>query len=183
MVSKLNSDRKPGEGAGQAISRIYGKIGFTGLWNGLPVRIFMIGTLTAFQWLIYDSFKVYLGVRIPDTSAPRCTCITVANTTCSCPRLEDTEESPLLEALQLRRSYSSVNTATIAFLAEERKRVQWFNATLFTSINTRFFLFDFSKTRNRSPTNNDNRHLTHGKPSHKHNPQCRFPIASRGLAV
>jgi solute carrier family 25 phosphate transporter 3 len=62
MVSKLNSDRKAGEGAGQAIGRIYGKIGFAGLWNGLPVRIFMIGTLTAFQWLIYDSFKVYLGV-------------------------------------------------------------------------------------------------------------------------
>ncbi|RMZ67789.1 DFFRY protein [Pyrenophora seminiperda CCB06] len=62
MVSKLNSDRKPGEGAGQAIGRIYGKIGFAGLWNGLPVRIFMIGTLTAFQWLIYDSFKVYLGL-------------------------------------------------------------------------------------------------------------------------
>lgn len=64
MVSKLNSDRKAGEGAGQAIGRIYGKIGFSGLWNGLPVRIFMIGTLTAFQWLIYDSFKVYLGVSI-----------------------------------------------------------------------------------------------------------------------
>lgn len=62
MVSKLNSDRKAGEGAGQAITRIYGKIGFAGLWNGLPVRIFMIGTLTAFQWLIYDSFKVYLGL-------------------------------------------------------------------------------------------------------------------------
>ena len=62
MVSKLNSDRKAGEGAGQAISRIYGNIGFRGLWNGLPTRIFMIGTLTAFQWLIYDSFKVYLGV-------------------------------------------------------------------------------------------------------------------------
>jgi hypothetical protein len=64
MVSKLNNDRKPGEGAGQAIGRIYGKIGFGGLWNGLPVRIFMIGTLTAFQWLIYDSFKVYLGVSL-----------------------------------------------------------------------------------------------------------------------
>ncbi len=64
MVSKLNSDRKAGEGAGQAIGRIYGKIGFAGLWNGLPVRIFMIGTLTAFQWLIYDSFKVYLGVSL-----------------------------------------------------------------------------------------------------------------------
>ena len=62
MVSKLNADRKAGEGAGQAIGRIYKNIGFSGLWNGLPVRIAMIGTLTAFQWLIYDSFKVYLGV-------------------------------------------------------------------------------------------------------------------------
>jgi len=62
MVSKLNSDRQPGEGAGKAMSRIYGNIGFKGLWNGLPVRIVMIGTLTAFQWLIYDSFKVALGL-------------------------------------------------------------------------------------------------------------------------
>jgi len=62
MVSKLNSERKAGEGAGKAMGRIYGNIGFTGLWNGLPVRILMIGTLTAFQWLIYDSFKVYLGL-------------------------------------------------------------------------------------------------------------------------
>jgi solute carrier family 25 phosphate transporter 3 len=62
MVSKLNSDRAPGESAVAAISRIYGKIGFVGLWNGLPVRIAMIGTLTGVQWLIYDSFKVYLGL-------------------------------------------------------------------------------------------------------------------------
>ncbi|KAI9718288.1 MAG: hypothetical protein M1828_006752 [Chrysothrix sp. TS-e1954] len=62
MVSKLNADRKAGEGAMTAISRIYGNIGFSGLWNGLPVRIVMIGTLTAFQWLIYDTWKVYLGV-------------------------------------------------------------------------------------------------------------------------
>jgi len=62
MVSKLNADRKAGESAVAAISRIYGNIGFAGLWNGLPVRIAMIGTLTAFQWLIYDSFKVYLGL-------------------------------------------------------------------------------------------------------------------------
>lgn len=61
MVSKLNADRKAGEGAGQALGRIYKDIGFKGLWNGLPVRIAMIGTLTAFQWLIYDSFKVYMG--------------------------------------------------------------------------------------------------------------------------
>ncbi|KAL8934570.1 MAG: hypothetical protein Q9211_005154, partial [Gyalolechia sp. 1 TL-2023] len=62
MVSKLNADRQPGESGGQAMSRIYGNIGFRGLWNGLPVRIAMIGTLTAFQWLIYDSFKVSLGL-------------------------------------------------------------------------------------------------------------------------
>jgi len=62
MVSKLNSDRQPGESAGKAISRIYRNIGFVGLWNGLPVRILMIGTLTGAQWLIYDSFKVYLGL-------------------------------------------------------------------------------------------------------------------------
>lgn len=45
MVSKLNADRKAGEGAMTAVSRIYGNIGFKGLWNGLPVRIGMIGTL------------------------------------------------------------------------------------------------------------------------------------------
>ena len=43
MVSKLNADRAPGEGFGAAMSRIYAKIGFGGLWNGLPVRIVMIG--------------------------------------------------------------------------------------------------------------------------------------------
>lgn len=45
MVSKLNSNRKAGEGAGAAVGRIYKEIGFGGLWNGLPVRILMIGTL------------------------------------------------------------------------------------------------------------------------------------------
>lgn len=62
MVSKLNADRRAAESAGAALARIYGQIGFAGLWNGLPVRIGMIGTLTAVQWLIYDSFKVYLGL-------------------------------------------------------------------------------------------------------------------------
>lgn len=39
MVSKLNAERQAGESFGGAMSRIYGKIGFGGLWNGLPVRI------------------------------------------------------------------------------------------------------------------------------------------------
>ncbi|KAL4876070.1 mitochondrial carrier domain-containing protein [Aspergillus karnatakaensis] len=62
LVSKLNADRQAGESAMKAVSRIYGNIGFSGLWNGLPVRILMLGTLTGFQWLIYDSFKVFLGL-------------------------------------------------------------------------------------------------------------------------
>jgi len=62
MVSKLNSARKPGEGSGAAVGRIYRDIGFAGLWNGLPVRIIMIGTLTGFQWMLYDSFKLFMGL-------------------------------------------------------------------------------------------------------------------------
>lgn len=46
MLQRLRSVRNAaGESAGKAISRIYGNIGFAGLWNGLPVRIAMIGTL------------------------------------------------------------------------------------------------------------------------------------------
>lgn len=62
MVSKVNADRRQGESMVEASKRIYSRIGFGGLWNGLPVRIFMIGTLTSFQWLIYDSFKAYIGL-------------------------------------------------------------------------------------------------------------------------
>lgn len=68
MVSKLNADRKPGESFGTATSRIYGNIGFIGLWNGLPVRIVMIGTLTGLQWMIYDYFKIFMG--FPTTGGP-----------------------------------------------------------------------------------------------------------------
>ena len=41
-----------GESATQSVSRIYKHIGFVGLWNGLIVRIVMLGTLTGFQWLM-----------------------------------------------------------------------------------------------------------------------------------
>lgn len=61
MVSKLNANKQPGEAAGAATKRIYGEIGFRGLWNGLPVRIVMIGTLTGLQWMIYDYFKIVMG--------------------------------------------------------------------------------------------------------------------------
>lgn len=71
MVSKLNADRGAGEGFGAAMSRIYGKIGFAGLWNGLPVRIVMIGTLTGLQWMIYDAFKIFMGLPTTGGGDPK----------------------------------------------------------------------------------------------------------------
>ena len=45
---------------------IGGVISEMGWWQlatrGLGLRIAMIGTLTATQWAIYDSFKVYVGL-------------------------------------------------------------------------------------------------------------------------
>ncbi|KAK4192794.1 putative phosphate carrier protein [Podospora australis] len=70
MVSKLNTYRKAGEGFGAVTSRIYSDIGFKGLWNGLPVRIFMIGTLTGLQWMIYDYFKIFMGLPTTGGAAP-----------------------------------------------------------------------------------------------------------------
>ena len=36
-----------------------------GMWKGLTPRIIMIGTLTALQWFIYDSVKVYFRMPRP----------------------------------------------------------------------------------------------------------------------
>lgn len=70
MVSKLNTYRKAGEGFGTVTSRIYKDIGFRGLWNGLPVRIVMIGTLTGLQWMIYDYFKIFMGLPTTGGAPP-----------------------------------------------------------------------------------------------------------------
>jgi len=70
MVSKLNSSRQPGETSGAAVGRIYKDIGFGGLWNGLPVRIVMIGTLTGLQWMIYDYFKIFMGLPTTGGAPP-----------------------------------------------------------------------------------------------------------------
>jgi len=61
MVSILNK-RTSSAGTGQQVKEIYSEIGFNGLWKGLGTRIFMIGTLTCLQWVIYDSFKVWCGL-------------------------------------------------------------------------------------------------------------------------
>lgn len=56
IVSKLNQN------PGSSIGAIAKELGFAGCWSGLLPRIFMIGTLTALQWFVYDSFKVYSGL-------------------------------------------------------------------------------------------------------------------------
>mmetsp|Transcript_40350 Transcript_40350/g.61583 ORF Transcript_40350/g.61583 Transcript_40350/m.61583 type:complete len:91 (+) Transcript_40350:655-927(+) len=61
MVSILNK-RESSDSAMKQVKDIYGEIGFGGLWKGLGTRIFMVGTLTCLQWVIYDSFKVACGL-------------------------------------------------------------------------------------------------------------------------
>jgi len=59
VVSILNKEK--GSTAGQVLK----KLGPMGVWKGLGARIFMIGTLTALQWFIYDSVKVYFKLPRP----------------------------------------------------------------------------------------------------------------------
>jgi len=65
VVSVLNKEK--GSTAGQVLKRL----GPAGVWKGLTARIIMIGTLTALQWFIYDSVKVYFKLpRPPPPSMP-----------------------------------------------------------------------------------------------------------------
>jgi len=63
IVSKLNQEK------GATAASIAKKVGFMGLWKGLVPRIIMIGTLTALQWFIYDSVKVYFNIPRPPPPA------------------------------------------------------------------------------------------------------------------
>ncbi|CAA7396333.1 unnamed protein product [Spirodela intermedia] len=57
LVSFLNN----AEGA--TVGDVVKKLGLWGLFTrGLPLRIVIIGTLTAAQWVIYDAFKVFVGL-------------------------------------------------------------------------------------------------------------------------
>lgn len=60
LVSKLNNVKKTGSSL--SAMQMVKDLGFWGLWRGLGTRIIMIGTLTALQWFIYDTFKVYSGL-------------------------------------------------------------------------------------------------------------------------
>ncbi|KAJ8002653.1 hypothetical protein DPEC_G00161130 [Dallia pectoralis] len=62
VVSVLNKE------SGSSALGVLKKLGPRGVWKGLVARIIMIGTLTALQWFIYDSVKVYF--RLPRPPPP-----------------------------------------------------------------------------------------------------------------
>ncbi|KAJ8249595.1 hypothetical protein COCON_G00228110 [Conger conger] len=62
VVSVLNKEK------GSTAAQVLQKLGPMGVWKGLTARIIMIGTLTALQWFIYDSVKVYF--RLPRPPPP-----------------------------------------------------------------------------------------------------------------
>uniref|UniRef100_A0A671QWH6 Solute carrier family 25 member 3 n=1 Tax=Sinocyclocheilus anshuiensis TaxID=1608454 RepID=A0A671QWH6_9TELE len=65
VVSVLNKEK--GSSAVEVVKRFYLTME-TCVWKGLFARIIMIGTLTALQWFIYDSVKVYF--RLPRPPPP-----------------------------------------------------------------------------------------------------------------
>ena len=73
LVSKINKVKSDGGIVEKAKVIVYGDgkeggvkgIGMKGLWVGLPTRIVMIGTLTGLQWLLYGTFKTYVGLPAP----------------------------------------------------------------------------------------------------------------------
>lgn len=74
MASLLSKNHDMPGGALSKVGTLYSKgyketpaTGFGGLWKGFGPRVFMIGTLTALQWFIYDTVKVTFG--IPTTGA------------------------------------------------------------------------------------------------------------------
>jgi len=62
VVSVLNKE------SGSTAVQVLKRLGPKGVWKGLVARIIMIGTLTALQWFIYDSVKVYF--RLPRPPPP-----------------------------------------------------------------------------------------------------------------
>ena len=56
---------------GKGFGQIASEVGFVNLaTKGLAPRILMIGTLTGFQWWIYDTFKTAMGMGTTGGTPP-----------------------------------------------------------------------------------------------------------------
>ncbi|KAF3940653.1 Mitoferrin [Dactylella cylindrospora] len=62
MLSKINKTKGlPGEGTTSRLIKIGKELGLRGSFTGIGARLFMVGTLTAFQFAIYGDIKKALG--------------------------------------------------------------------------------------------------------------------------
>ncbi|KAI3395744.1 hypothetical protein diail_912 [Diaporthe ilicicola] len=62
MLSKINKTKGlPGEGTTSRLIKIGKELGLRGSYTGIGARLFMVGTLTAFQFAIYGDLKRVLG--------------------------------------------------------------------------------------------------------------------------
>jgi solute carrier family 25 phosphate transporter 3 len=62
MLSKINKTKGlPGEGTTSRLVKIGKELGIRGSFTGIGARLFMVGTLTAFQFAIYGDLKKALG--------------------------------------------------------------------------------------------------------------------------
>jgi len=62
MLSKINKTKGlPGEGTTSRLIKIAKELGVKGSFGGLPARLFMVGTLTSFQFAIFGDMKKALG--------------------------------------------------------------------------------------------------------------------------
>lgn len=62
MLSKINKSKGlPGEGTTSRLIKIAKELGIRGSYAGIGTRLFMVGTLTSFQFAIYGDVKKALG--------------------------------------------------------------------------------------------------------------------------
>ncbi len=62
MLSKINKTKGlPGEGTTSRLIKIAKELGIKGSFSGVGARLFMIGTLTAFQFAIFGDLKRIMG--------------------------------------------------------------------------------------------------------------------------
>ncbi|RNF09048.1 putative mitochondrial carrier protein [Trypanosoma conorhini] len=69
IVSKLNQRIDTVKGTTGTFCHLLRALGWWGIWKGIGPRLLMVGTLTGMQWVLYDSFKVLVG--IPTTGGGR----------------------------------------------------------------------------------------------------------------
>lgn len=66
MLSKINKTKGlPGEGTTSRLIKIARELGLRGSYTGIGARLFMVGTLTSFQFAIYGDIKkvsLFLGL-------------------------------------------------------------------------------------------------------------------------